>query len=114
MLRTEHSRVQTESESPRETEYRLFSEVTRVLMSVGASDRSSEEFRQAIDRNRRLWAALRADLESEANWLARDLKAKLISLALWVDRHSEIVLDSQAEVGPLIAVNRTIMEGLVT
>jgi len=105
--------VQQAPQSPRESEYRLFSEITRELMSVGASDRASEAFRNAIERNRSLWTALRADLESESNWLARDLKARLISLALWVDRHSELVLDSQAEVGPLIAVNSTIMEGLV-
>ena len=99
-------------ENPRQTEHRLFSEVTRGLMAVGASDRASEDFKFAIERNRRLWNALRADLESEANWLATDLKARLISLAIWVDRHSDMVLQSKAEVGPLIAVNRTIMEGL--
>ena len=102
----------SQSENPRETEYRLFSEITRGLMAVGGGDRSSDEFRATVARNRRLWVALKADLESEANWLAADLKAKLISLAIWVDRHSEMVLNSYADVGPLIAVNRTIMEGL--
>ena len=100
--------------NPREVEYRLFQQITRALMAAGAEDRASDTFREAIENNRRLWDALRNDLESEANWLAKDLKAKLISLALWVNRHSDMVIDSTAEVGPLIAVNQTIMEGLAS
>ena len=102
------------AENPRQTEYRLFSEITRGLMAAGAGDRASAEFKGAIERNRALWVALRTDLESEANWLAPDLKAKLISLAVWVERHSGLVLKSEADVGPMIAVNRAIMEGLST
>ena len=100
--------------NPREVEYRLFQQITRALMAAGAEDRASDAFRDAVENNRRLWDALRSDLESEANWLAKDLKAKLISLALWVSRHSDMVIDSTAEVGPLIAVNQTIMEGLAS
>ena len=102
------------AEHPRATEYRLFAEITRSLMAVGAADRRTAEFAGALERNRVLWATLRADLESDRNWLAADLKAKLISLALWVARHTELVLKSEADVGPLIAVNRTIMDGLAT
>ena len=38
----------------------------------------------------------------------------MISLAVWVERHSGLVLKSEADVGPMIAVNRAIMEGLST
>ena len=81
-------------------------------MSAGADERTSKDFLDAIENNRRLWDTLRTDLESESNWLAKDLKVKLISLALWVERHSDLVIESKGEVGPLIAVNQTIMEGL--
>ena len=100
--------------SPREVEYRLFQRINRALMSTGAEDRSSQEFLDAVENNRRLWDTLRSDLESEKNWLEKDLKVKLISLALWVERHSALVIESKGEVGPLIAVNQTIMEGLTT
>ena len=83
-------------------------------MSTGAEDRSSQEFLDAVENNRRLWDTLRSDLESEKNWLEKDLKVKLVSLALWVERHSALVIESKGEVGPLIAVNQTIMEGLTT
>ena len=100
------------SGNPREVEYRLFQKINRALMSAGADERTSQDFLDAIENNRRLWDTLRTDLESDSNWLAKDLKAKLISLALWVERHSDLVIESKGEVGPLIAVNQTIMEGL--
>jgi len=98
----------------REVEYRLFQKINRALMSAGAEDRTSQNFLDAIEDNRRLWDTMRSDLESESNWLEKDLKVKLISLALWVERHSDLVIESRGEVGPLIAVNQTIMEGLTT
>jgi flagellar protein FlaF len=55
---------------------------------------------------------LQSDLSADDNQLPDGLKAQLISLAIWVDRHSSKVLRGKAEVGPLIKVNRTIMEGL--
>ena len=85
-----------------------------MLFRSGADAPSSETLRSAVERNRLLWDTLRRDLESEANWLAPELKVKLISLALWVERHTARVLCGEAEVGALIAVNRTIMEGLAT
>ena len=71
------------SGNPREVEYRLFQKINRALMSAGADERTSQDFLDAIENNRRLWDTLRTDLESDSNWLAKDLKAKLISLALW-------------------------------
>ena len=53
------------------------------------------------------------DVASPDNDLADDLKAQLISLAIWVDKHSSKVLHGDGSVEPLIAVNRAIMEGLV-
>jgi flagellar biosynthesis activator protein FlaF len=110
----ESQSAQPAAEHPRQTEHRLFAEITRGLMSAGGAGANSAALHDALDRNRSLWTALRKDLESEANWLAADLKAKLIALSHWVDRHTEWVLRGEAEVGPLIAVNRTIMEGLAT
>ncbi len=110
----EHPSALPVDEHPRRTEHRLFSEITRGLMSAGASGAGSPDLHYAVERNCLLWDTLRRDLESEANWLAPELKAKLISLALWVERHSAEVVTGEAEVGPLIAVNRTIMEGLST
>jgi len=104
--------TQLTTEGPRDTEYRLFALVTRDLMAAGASERIDPAFHKAIDWNRRLWLTLQSDLSHEENSLPDSLKAQIISLAIWVDRHSSKVLRGEAEVGSLIRVNRTIMEGL--
>ncbi len=104
--------AQLKTEGPRDTEYRLFALVTRDLMAAGADEKFNPAFYKAVDWNRRLWLTLQSDLSTMENALPDSLKAQLISLAIWVDRHSSKVLRGEADVGPLIKVNRTIMEGL--
>ena len=97
-------------ENPRDTEFRLFAQVTNALISHrNCNDKGTIE---AIDWNRRLWLTLQSDVSSEANALSDDLRANLISLAIWVDRHSRAVMRGEASMEPLIQVNRTVMEGL--
>ena len=100
------------TEDPRRTEYRLFAQVTRALMNVEESDSLNADFREAIEWNRRMWNALEIDLASDANSLPDALKAQLISVAMWVERHSAMALRGEGEVDPLITVNRSVMEGL--
>ncbi len=97
-------------ENPRDTEYRLFAQVTNAL--INHRDCHDKGTIEAIDWNRRLWLTLQSDVSSEANALSDDLRANLISLAIWVDRHSRAVMRGEASMEPLIQVNRTVMEGL--
>ncbi len=97
---------------PRETEYKVFDRVTRALASSKDSDAQDKDYLEAIDSNRRLWQALETDLSSDHNQLPDDLKAKIISLAIWVDKHSAMVSRGEAKVEPLISVNEAIMKGL--
>jgi flagellar protein FlaF len=59
-----------------------------------------------------MWLALQADCASEGNQLPDDVRAGIISLAIWVDKHSRKVLRHEGEVLPLVDVNRSIMDGL--
>ena len=104
--------TQTITEGPRQTEYRLFALVTRSLMDVEHKESSDKEFYGAVDWNRRLWSTLQFDLAAEDNQLPDDLKAKLLSLAIWVDKHSSLAMKGKAKLAPLISVNRSRMEGL--
>jgi flagellar biosynthesis activator protein FlaF len=79
---------------------------------VSESGRQGSDYFEAIDANRRLWLALQMDLSSEDNALDEDLRAQLISLAMWVDRYTGNVLNGSSDLEPLISVNRNIMEGL--
>ena len=102
----------TVTEEPRQTEYRLFALVTRALMDVHAKNETGKRFIHAVDWNRRMWLTLQMDLASDTNGLADELKAQLISVAIWVDKHSSATLRGDGGLEPLISVNRTIMEGL--
>lgn len=108
-----YTSAQVTTETPRQSEYRLFADVTRELIAQRTSGRPETAFFAAVDRNRRMWVTLQMDVASPDNDLADDLKAQLISLAIWVDKHSSKVLHGDGSVEPLIAVNRSIMEGLV-
>jgi flagellar protein FlaF len=82
-------------------------------MEVENIDR--KEFRplvDAIDWNRRLWSTLASDCSSAGNQLPDSLRAQIISLSLWVSRYSSQVVRDGAKIGPLIEVNKNIMEGL--
>ena len=100
------------TESPRDTEYRLFADITRQLMAVRDKPRHDPAVIEAIYRNRRLWSTLMSDCSREGNQLPERTRASIISLALWVDRHSSAIMRSGESLQELIDVNRTIMEGL--
>jgi len=53
-----------------------------------------------------------ADCSLPGNQLPLQLRAQIISLALWVARYSGDVLRDNADLAPLIDVNRSMMEGL--
>jgi flagellar protein FlaF len=99
------------AENPRETEYRLFGEVTRSLMEAAGSD-DLQVRAVALDWNRRLWTTLAGDCSRVDNALPIGVRAQIISLSLWVNRHTSQVIRKEESFQPLIDVNRSIMEGL--
>ena len=103
----------TRAENPRETEYRLFGQVTRALIHASTVDPSDVPTRiDALDWNRRVWSAMATDCSLPENSLAPELRASIISLSLWVGRHSSAVMRKEEDFEPLIDINRTIMQGL--
>lgn len=101
------------TENPRLTEYRLFGQVTRALLDAEKLDRSKiVERMEALDWNRRMWSALAADCSVEGNGLPDMVRANIISLSIWVNKHTSAVMRNTEEIGPLIEVNRIIMQGL--
>jgi flagellar biosynthesis activator protein FlaF len=101
------------AEQPRDFEYRLFGEVTRAL--IEASETPPEDFRgriKALDWNRRLWMTLAADCARPQNVLGPELRAQIISLSMWVGRHTSAVARQEESFEPLIEINRIMMQGL--
>jgi flagellar protein FlaF len=66
----------------------------------------------ALDWNRRLWSALATDCSDPQNGMAAPLRASIISLSLWVSRHTSAVIRREEEISDLVEINRMIMQGL--
>jgi flagellar protein FlaF len=108
-----YQRASEQAEGPKQTEYRLFGVVTRALMDAAAKDESDFKARiQALHWNRRLWTTLAGDCANPDNALPASLRASIISLSIWVDKHTSSVMRKEEQIQPLIDVNRIIMQGL--
>lgn len=107
-----YRRVQQVAESPRQTEYRLFAQVTGSLIRAKETEATGGALMEALDWNRRLWSTLSSDCSSADNALPKELRAQIISLALWVNRYTSDVIRSKGDIDALIDVNKAIMEGL--
>ncbi len=102
-----------QAEEPRSVEYRLFAEVTRALMTAAQLAPTEIGGRMsALDWNRRLWSVLATDCAQPGNALPAPVRANVISLGLWVNRHTSAVMAGSETFEPLIEVNRTVMQGL--
>ncbi|HTN41198.1 MAG TPA: flagellar biosynthesis regulator FlaF [Asticcacaulis sp.] len=102
------------AENPRQTEYRLFGQVTRALLEAEKLDKSFiRERMDALDWNRRMWSMLGADCSLATNGLPDQLRANIVSLSIWVNKHTSLVMRNKEDFAPLIDVNRIIMQGLM-
>lgn len=103
----------TKAETPRQTEYRAFVAATRGLIDASALPAAEIARRgEALARNRRLWSLLAADCAASGNTLPQALRAQIISLSIFIDKHSSAVMREGAAFDVLIDINRTIMQGL--
>lgn len=108
-----YQQANARAETPREMEYRLFGQVTRALMEAAALPETEVGKRMdALDWNRRLWATLATDCGDEANGLPKPLRASMISLSIWVNKHTSAVMRREETIEPLIEINRIVMQGL--
>ena len=108
-----YQQAATRAESPRDTEYRLFAQVTRALIEAAAMDPSEIGRRaDALDWNRRVWSTFASVCGQPENQLPPQLRASIISLSIWVGKHTSLVIRREDDIEPLIEVNRMIMQGL--
>ncbi len=108
-----YQRSVSRAEDGRSTEYRLLGQVTQALIeSKGLQKHEFGRRAAALDWNRRVWSAFASDCGVEGNGLSDGLRAGIISLSLFVSKHSSAVLRDGADIEPLIDINRTVMQGL--
>lgn len=98
--------------TPGRAEAMVFASVTRRMEAAFAdSDRHADRV-AALHDNRRLWQAAAIACASDDNALAPALRASLVSLAGFVDRHTSEVMGGAAEPGILVEINRRVAAGL--
>ncbi|NVJ69632.1 MAG: flagellar biosynthesis regulator FlaF [Alphaproteobacteria bacterium] len=107
-----YQKAQQSADSPSQVEYRLFAEVTNALMKAKDRGIRDKGMVEALDWNRRMWSVLSSDCGTEGNALPAQLRAGIISLSIWVSKHSSAVMRGEEDIEDLININRTIMEGL--
>jgi len=112
MTHRAYQTTQQITESPRDSEYRLFGQVTGALIDARDAGVQGGPLAEAIDWNRRLWRTLASDCMDERNQLPKEVRAQIVSLSLWVSKYSKQVTRQGAPMQPLIEINRTIMQGL--
>lgn len=107
-----YQRVRTLVESPRGTESRLMRQITGEMMNARDSGLSGPALMPVLHRNRQVWGAFSDACGAPGNALPADLRASIISIGLWVDRYTSEVVRGSDTIDELIAVNRSIIEGL--
>ena len=108
-----YQQAATRAESPRDMEYRLFAQVTRALMEAAKLDPSEVSTRvDALDWNRRMWSALATDCSDPDNAMNPALKAQIISISLFVSKHSSAIMRGEDDFEALIDINKMVMQGL--
>lgn len=98
------------AETPRQLELRAFQTVLGRLLE--ARSQGGRAVVEACHLNAELWTTLLTDLALPANALPDDLKARLISIGIWVQRYTREAIGGKAPLEPLIAVDKAIAEGL--
>lgn len=95
---------------PRAAEYDTFARVTARLRSAQTGPLPARA--AALHDNRRLWAALAADVAQPENALPEGLRAQILYLAEFTRQHSRAALTGSADCAPLIEINTAVMRGL--
>ncbi|GHF36306.1 flagellar biosynthesis regulator FlaF [Seohaeicola zhoushanensis] len=118
-----YKRTLREVESPRQMERRIMAGITgRMAEHAETYDLSKTTFdrvtilgsglRDALADNQALWAALKHDLSQPGNALTPELRAGLLSLAIWVEKSTRSILGGAGGVRALVAVNTNIVNAL--
>ncbi|EDP65299.1 flagellar FlaF family protein [alpha proteobacterium BAL199] len=100
------------TQNGRDLEYRLLAQVTGALIKARDGMATLQERLNAILRNEKVWGVFLADLNHPDNGLPQQLKGGIASLALFVMKETQLVIDTNAPLDDLILINRQIMAGL--
>lgn len=97
----------------RRHEREAFDRVLAMLRSARDKGSNSRELIESLYRLRQLWGFLLDDLSSSENLLPDNLKARLISVGLWMIKEADKgVMEDPDRLDAVIAINSIIRDGL--
>ena len=99
----------------RQTEARALMEAARRLSEVKSDSEDLTAYRAALRLNWRLWTIIQSDIASEENTLPSEIKANVMSLSIFIDKHTVGALAEPdiSKLDVLIEINRNIASGLM-
>ena len=99
----------------RQTEARALLEAARRLSIVQPDSDDFSEYRAALRLNWRFWTIIQSDIASEENALPSEIKANVMSLSIFIDKHTVGALaePDTGKLDVLIEINRNIASGLM-
>ena len=101
------------SDRIRNNEVRALEHSIQLMKKAELSGMSAREMVEAVFFVNRLWGVLMEDLASRENQLPEELRAKLISIGIWVLRATEDIRQNKVKsFDALISISQTIVLGL--
>ena len=100
---------------PRQVEATAFAKAAALLAEAATRVQEFGAYRAALRFNRLIWTLIQADLARPDNGLSDQVKAKLLSLSVFVDKQTVAALaaPSAARLESLIEIDRNIAQGLL-
>lgn len=91
----------------RTLEGRAFAKAAQMLNDAAVG--SQTDLRLALEYNLRLWTLVQASVTHPENALPADIRAKLLSLTMFVDRQTQRICETRnaAFVGSMVDINRS-------
>ena len=99
----------------RDTEAQALLEAARRLDAV-SDGKDRDAYRTALRLNWRLWTIIQADVSSEGSPLPDEIRQNILSLSVFIDKHTVKALAEPdgTRLGILVDINRNIAAGLMT
>ena len=105
--------VDDSPQAMRAQEGRALDQVLDLLRAAAKAGHGSREVVTALFQLRRLWGVFLDDLSSPENGLPDALRARIISIGIWVNREIDRIRSGAThDLSPLIEINQIIRDGL--
>ncbi|NVJ69216.1 MAG: flagellar biosynthesis regulator FlaF [Alphaproteobacteria bacterium] len=96
----------------RSQEVEALTRINAEMERTSQGDVDIQQFYQAVSKNQKIWNEFLVALAEDDHPYPVELRARLISLAIWVNRHTQTVIQTRKNVEPLVLLNKDIIAGL--